>query len=88
MLRPVEKSKPGWIRRLSMDVGNAFNLDSKKGIGNIPIGSNQGRSGMFSMDGKKNVSNTALRVQEDGRRSYEASGISNRSMTNLGIGRR
>ncbi|KAF8071920.1 hypothetical protein FPV67DRAFT_906263 [Lyophyllum atratum] len=88
-LRPPEKSKPGWIRRLSMPVGNAFNLESKKGIGNIAgVGSGPGKSGIFSMDGRKNVSSTALRVQEDGRRSYEASGISNRSVTNLGAGRR
>ncbi|KAF5382074.1 hypothetical protein D9615_004375 [Tricholomella constricta] len=88
-LRPPEKSKPGWIRRLSMPVGGAFGLDSKKGTGNFAgVGSGQGRSGIFSMDGKKNASNTALRMQEDGRRSYEASGISNRSMTNLGAGRR
>ncbi|GLB40409.1 hypothetical protein LshimejAT787_0802800 [Lyophyllum shimeji] len=85
-LRP-EKSKPGWIRRLSMDVGNAFSLDSKKGIGHIAGGGAGSRSGVFSMDGKKNVSSTVFRVQEDGR-SYEASGVSNRSMTNLGMGRR
>ncbi|RDB25837.1 hypothetical protein Hypma_006620 [Hypsizygus marmoreus] len=92
-LRPAEKSKTGWMRRLSMPVGNAFHLDSKKGIGNIAVvgsGGGQGKSGFFTMDGKKNASSTALRsgIQEDGRRSYEASGVTNRSMTNLGNGRR
>ncbi|KAF8968174.1 hypothetical protein BDZ97DRAFT_1755568 [Flammula alnicola] len=128
-----EKPK-GWMRRLSMPVGNAFGLDSSKkhqsnnsasgattnfglgsGIGYTPAG---GSRSIFSMDGRKNASTTALNsrasdgitggdrglgVQEDGRlgaqarpgvlgigrRSYEASGISNRSMTNLGLtGRR
>lgn len=90
-LRPAEKSKPGWIRRLSMPVGNAFNLDSSKhskGIGNIP--NTSGKSGIFSLDGRKNISTTTLRtgIQEDGRRSYDAAAISNRSMTNLAGGRR
>jgi hypothetical protein len=87
-LRP-EKPK-GWIRRLSMPVavGNAFSLDKK----------NTGK--MYSLDGNKrnaNGSATTLRtVEEDGRliqgrRSYDASGVSNRSMTSLvgaGGGRR
>ncbi|KAF8149883.1 hypothetical protein B0H34DRAFT_802016 [Crassisporium funariophilum] len=118
---PPEKPK-GWIRRLSMPVGNAFNLDSKRHhssnnvsspTGNFSLGSGigggppsgGGSRGLFSMDGKKNASTTALRppesegqhwmgVKEDGRlggragggrRSYEASGMSNRSMTNLGL---
>ena len=113
-----EKSKGGgWIRRLSMPVGNAFNLDSKKhqsnnsmssttssnyGLGSgIAGGPATSSKGLFSLDSKKNVSTTALMSsgsggtlspQEDGRlrggavgrRSYEASGVSNRSMTNLG----
>ncbi|KAJ7494795.1 hypothetical protein B0H11DRAFT_1802323 [Mycena galericulata] len=90
-LRPPEKpfnlrpEKPkGWIRRLSMPVavGNAFSLDKK----------NTGK--MYSLDGSKrnaSGSTTNLRnVDEDGRmgmgpgrRSYDASGISNRSMTSL-----
>ncbi|KAJ7170732.1 hypothetical protein C8R43DRAFT_980811 [Mycena crocata] len=88
-LRPPEKpfalrpEKPkGWIRRLSMPVavGNAFSLDKK----------NTGK--MYSLDANKrnmNGSATTLRnVDEDGRmgqgrRSYDASGISNRSMTSL-----
>lgn len=68
-LRP-EKPK-GWIRRLSMPMGNAFSLDSKK--------SNQSlRNSVASPTG------------EDGRmrRSFEQGGISNRSVTNLGLGRR
>ncbi|KAG6817667.1 hypothetical protein H0H87_005425 [Tephrocybe sp. NHM501043] len=94
-LRPAEK-KPGWMRRLSMPVGNAFSLDSKKAQG-VPVsqnfsvgagvGSGQvGRRGFFSMDGKKNASSTQLNIREDGRRSYESSGVSNRSMTHLGLG--
>jgi hypothetical protein len=76
-LRPVEKSKPGWIRRLSVPVGNAFNLDSMKGIGNIGgLGSKNGSTSSFG--------NT---IHQDGRRSYEASAMGiNRSMTNLGMG--
>ncbi|KAJ6576525.1 hypothetical protein DFH09DRAFT_1260726 [Mycena vulgaris] len=79
-LRP-EKPK-GWIRRLSMPVavGNAFSLDKKN------------NAKMYSLDGNKrgaNGSATTLRnVEEDGRigpgrRSYDASGTSNRSMTSL-----
>ena len=101
-LRP-EKPK-GWMRRLSMPVGNAFSLDSKKNT--TGLGSTMsGKGGMYSLDGKKNLSSTMLSargggVQEDGRlggggaegrggrRSYEASGISNRSATNLGMGGR
>ncbi|KAJ7104096.1 hypothetical protein B0H15DRAFT_808473 [Mycena belliarum] len=92
-LRPPEKpfslrpEKPkGWIRRLSMPaVGNAFSLD-KKSTGK-----------MYSLDGNKrnaNGSATTLRtVHEDGRlgqgrRSYDASGTSNRSMTSLVAGGR
>lgn len=73
--RTDKPSKPGgsWIRRLSMPVGNAFNLDSKRaqnnsnsssiyslgnGIGNTPA--NHSRTRLFSMDGKKNASTTAL----------------------------
>ena len=52
--------------------------------------------GIFSLDSKKNVSTTALGVREDGeliksgaaahgRRSHEASGVGNRSMSNLGL---
>jgi len=86
-LRPPEKpftlrtEKPkGWIRRLSMPVGNAFSLDKKN------------TTKMYSLDANKrnpNGSATTLRnVGEDGRmgpgrRSYDASGVSNRSMTSL-----
>ncbi|KAJ7756485.1 hypothetical protein DFH07DRAFT_820739 [Mycena maculata] len=88
-LRPPEKpfslrpEKPkGWIRRLSMPVavGNAFSLDKKN------------TAKMYSLDASKrnpNGSATTLRnVEEDGRmgpgrRSYDASGVSNRSMTSL-----
>lgn len=122
--RSEKKTGGGWIRRLSMPVGNALGLDSKRyqsnnsvistkgiytlgtGVGSSPAGE---RRGLFSMDGKRNSSTTALRlpagsgreVQEDGRisgrgeglvpgrRSYDANGISNRSMTSLGpTGRR
>ncbi|KAJ6494870.1 hypothetical protein C8R47DRAFT_1012168 [Mycena vitilis] len=95
-LRPPEKpfslrpEKPkGWIRRLSMPVvGNAFSLDKKN---TTPK--------MYSLDANKrnaNGSSTTLRtVDEDGRvgmgpsrRSYDASGVSNRSMTNLVAGGR
>ncbi|KAG5637141.1 hypothetical protein H0H81_005625 [Sphagnurus paluster] len=77
-LRPTEKSKPGWMRRLSMPVGGAFGLDSKKGIGNQPgVGGGQGKGRIFSMDGRKNLSSTALRAQEDGRRSFDADGLGN-----------
>ncbi|KDR76296.1 hypothetical protein GALMADRAFT_279447 [Galerina marginata CBS 339.88] len=123
-LRSEKPSKGGWIRRLSMPVGNAFSSDSKRhqsnnsisstnnyglgsGVGSTPA---SGSRGLFSLDGKRNSSTTALlssgtsngdrglTVQEDGRlrqgggmgrRSFEASGSSNRSMTNLGVtGRR
>ncbi|KAK0469668.1 uncharacterized protein EV420DRAFT_55600 [Desarmillaria tabescens] len=81
--RPGEKSKGGWMRRLSMPIvaGNAF-LDAKRHGGTM-------KRGLMSLDGKKNASTTIL-AQEDGRlttggrRSYDASGISNRSVTNLG----
>ena len=71
-IRPVEKSKPGWIRRLSVPVGNAFNLDSKKSTGN-PGGLGSGKNGSTSSFG------TTI-LHDD--RSYEAS--VNRSITNLG----
>ncbi|KAF9532511.1 hypothetical protein CPB83DRAFT_625353 [Crepidotus variabilis] len=110
-----EKSKlgTGWIRRLSMPVGNAFSSDSKKHQSNNSVGSAYAlgsgisggppsRSGLFSLDSKRNLSTTALGgAQEDGklarpgggagmpaaqgRRSYDVSGASNRSMTNLGL---
>ncbi|KAJ7227240.1 hypothetical protein GGX14DRAFT_418779 [Mycena pura] len=78
ILRPTEKPK-GWIRRLSMPVGNAFSLEKKNS------------SKMYSLDAGKrgaNGSATTLRnVDEEGRmigrRSYEASAVGNRSMTNL-----
>nr|GAT60708.1 predicted protein [Mycena chlorophos] len=91
-LRPPEKpfvlrtEKPkGWMRRLSMPVavGNAFSLDKKTS-----------NPKMYSLDGGKrgaNGSATALgTVDEQGRRrSYEANGLANRSMTSLvGGGRR
>lgn len=122
----ASKSSASWIRRFSMPVGNAFNLDSKRhqsnnssvssstsnyGVGSgvsssdpVQSGGGGGGRGIFSMDARKNVSTTALRspgeggdcVQEDGRlksgaaigigrRSYEAVGPRNRSLTNLGI---
>ncbi|KAG6909058.1 hypothetical protein DXG01_002211 [Tephrocybe rancida] len=84
-LRPAEK-KGGWMRRLSMPMGNALGLDSKKSITQnfAGVGSGLGsRGGVFSLDGKRNASSTQLNVREDGRRSYDASGISNRSMSNL-----
>ena len=78
-LRPVEKSKPGWIRRLSMPVGNAFNLDSKKGISNI--------EGLGSR--KRSTTSLGTVIHQDGRKSYEANAMrANRSMTNLGMGGR
>ena len=58
------------------------------------------KGGLFSLDSKRNLSTTALGVQEDGklsrpgggagmadhkRRSYDVSGVSNRSLTNLGL---
>ncbi|KAG6862570.1 hypothetical protein C0995_000118 [Termitomyces sp. Mi166 len=89
ILRPPEK-KSNWMRRLSMPVGNAFNFDSKKNASNqnlANVNSGQGRSRIFSLDGKKNMSSTQLNIREDGRRNYDASGISSRSMTNLGTGR-
>ncbi|KAJ3796876.1 hypothetical protein GGU11DRAFT_110065 [Lentinula aff. detonsa] len=90
-----EKEKPkGWMRRLSMPIvaGNAF-LDSKK---NKDSGHGSGK-GVRSLDSKKNGSTTGLRssITEEGRlgvvsgrRSYDAGGISNRSMTNLGLNAR
>lgn len=75
ILRPVEKSRPGWIRRLSVPVGNAFNLESKKGIGNI--------AGLGSSKNGSTVS-FGTAIHHDGRRSYEAN--INRSVTNLGMG--
>ncbi|KAJ7650154.1 hypothetical protein FB45DRAFT_887106 [Roridomyces roridus] len=94
-LRPPEKpfalrtEKPkGWIRRLSMPVavGNAFSLDKKSSTPK-----------MYSLDVNKRGANgsaaTLQNVGEDGRmgmgrRSYDASGVSNRSMTSLVGGRR
>ncbi|KAK0193880.1 hypothetical protein F5146DRAFT_1221427 [Armillaria mellea] len=80
--RPGEKSKGGWMRRLSMPIvaGNAF-LDAKRHGGTT--------KGLMSLDGKKMASTTMLahedgRLAAGGRRSYDASGISNRSVTNLG----
>ena len=49
-IRPVEKSRPGWIRRLSVPVGNAFNLDSKKSVGNLR-GFGSGKNGSTSSFG-------------------------------------
>ncbi|KAF7327727.1 hypothetical protein MKEN_00352300 [Mycena kentingensis (nom. inval.)] len=83
-LRPPEKpfslrtEKPkGWIRRLSMPVGNAFSLDKKTS-----------NPKLYSLDAGKrgaNGSATALRgVDEHGRRSYE---VANRSVQSL-VGRR
>ncbi|KAF8349149.1 hypothetical protein F5887DRAFT_879514 [Amanita rubescens] len=77
-----EKSKVGWMRRLSMPVvmGHALNLDSSSssgtglytlgaGIGHAPP---QSRGALFSLDGKRNASATNLRVpgvsvREDGK---------------------
>jgi len=63
------------------------------GLAGRPSASRSG--GIFSLDSKKNVSTTALGVREDGeliksaaahgRRSHEASGVGNRSMSNLGL---
>jgi hypothetical protein len=76
-LRPVEKSKPGWIRRLSVPVGNAFSLESKKGIGGLGSGNNGSTTSLGPA------------IRQDGRRSYDASAMStNRSMMNLGVGAR
>ncbi|KAE9400170.1 hypothetical protein BT96DRAFT_919580 [Gymnopus androsaceus JB14] len=97
-LRSGVKDKPkGWMRRLSMPIvaGNPF-LDSSK-----RNNSKDSSSGLMSLDSKKNGSTTGLgmgvrnnTVMEDGRfgamsgrRSYDAGGISNRSMTNLGLKR-
>lgn len=72
--------------------GNAVQYSLGSGVGNIP--SSPGR-GLFSMDYKRNASTTALlssstgsgertlHAQEDGR--LRNNGVSNRSMTNLGI---
>ncbi|KAJ3744436.1 hypothetical protein DFH05DRAFT_1399235 [Lentinula detonsa] len=90
-----EKEKPkGWMRRLSMPIvaGNSF-LDSKK---HKDSGYGSGK-GVRTLDSKKNGSTTGLRssITEEGRlgavsgrRSYDAGGISNRSMTNLGLNAR
>ncbi|TFK40415.1 hypothetical protein BDQ12DRAFT_734393 [Crucibulum laeve] len=85
------EKKGGWMRRLSMP--GAFNLDSKKNHNNLG-GGIAGGKGISSADMKHNSSSTNLRTggpQEDGRvaagvgrRSYDAGGISNRSVTNLG----
>lgn len=90
---PPGKPKSSWMKRLSMPVGNAFNLDSKKGISHIPgVGmmGGPGKNGLFLLDGRKNISNTALhnRALEDERRSYEPGRIGNRNITNLDPGRR
>ncbi|KAL0954444.1 hypothetical protein HGRIS_003421 [Hohenbuehelia grisea] len=112
-LRPPEKPKPkGWIRRLSMPVGQAFSLDSAKrhnSSNSVSASANANNagvgSGMFSLDGRHKASSGALRnmnVHEDGRiaagggmgvlpsrTSYDSSaGISNRSVTSLGLGGR
>lgn len=81
--RPGEKSKGGWMRRLSMPI--VAGLDVKRNNNHTVKG--------MSIDGKKNASTTMLavntredgRIVSGGRRSYDASsGISNRSVTNLG----
>jgi len=69
--KPPERSlaeKPksgGWMKRFSMPVGNAFGLDSKKGIGNTPAGisiaGGQNKSGNFGLDGNTIPSNMAPR---------------------------
>lgn len=77
---PGEKSKSGWMRRLSMPIV-ARSGNTMKG---------QGHGGLMSLDGKKGASTTMLaredgRVMSGGRMSYDAS---NRSVTNLALGRR
>ncbi|KAJ7593231.1 hypothetical protein C8J56DRAFT_1162124 [Mycena floridula] len=80
-------------------VSNAF-LDGKKNHSNTNLSVYGGKTGgLASLDSKKNGSNVALRggITEDGkispgaagigaggRRSYDAGGISNRSVTNVG----
>lgn len=70
--------------------------DYKPGSGSAGGTSTSKGGGMFSLDSKKNVSTTVLGVREDGklsrssvpahgRRSHEASGVGNRSMTNLDL---
>jgi len=65
-LRP-EKPK-GWIRRITVPVGHAFSLDSKKSISGLKNGI------MFSAAGEDGKM----------RRSYEQGGISSRSVANFG----
>ena len=81
-LKPQDKPKSSgnWIRRLSMPVGNAFNLDSKRhqsngsvssttsnfGVGSGISGPVRSGRGLFSMDARKNVSTTALRIPGEG----------------------
>ncbi|KAJ4477213.1 hypothetical protein J3R30DRAFT_3703474 [Lentinula aciculospora] len=91
----TDKERPkGWMRRLSMPIvaGNAF-LDSKK---NKDSGYGPGK-GVRSLDSKANTSTTGLRTNTteegrfgavSGRRSYDAGGVSNRSMTRLGLNAR
>lgn len=61
------------MKRFSMPVGNAFGLDSKKGIGNTPAGTSiaggQNKGGTLGLDGNKFSSNMALRSRaiEEGR---------------------
>ena len=73
----------------SIGVANTHSLGS-----GIAGGVSDKGMGLFSLDSRKNMSTTGLGVDEDGklsrpggvalgRRSYDPSGMSNRSMTNL-----
>lgn len=102
-LRPAtggDKAK-SWMRRLSMPIvaGNAF-LDSKKnhssqnlnkGISSLDVKKN-GSTAMFrngvAEDGMITGPNAAGIGAGGGRRSYDPTGLANRSSTNLGLGRR
>lgn len=89
-LRP-EKPK-GWMRRLSMPVGNAFSQKSSSNLGISSTSYGTSKSGgIFSLDGRKNGSVVSF-AQEDGRlggrRSYDPEALGNRSMTNLATTRR
>ncbi|KAF5367392.1 hypothetical protein D9758_003755 [Tetrapyrgos nigripes] len=91
---PVKEKGRGWMRRLSMPIVGGLD---KKGT-HTSSNSYSGKGGMLSLDTKRNPSSIASSrspVTEDGRmgmigrKSYDSSLASNRSMTNLGIsGRR
>lgn len=90
-----EKSKlgTGWIKRLSIPVGN---MAMKRPQSNDGIGVSNKGAGLLSLDSKKSLSTIGSGVDEVGklarpgevalgRRSYDLSAMNNRSLTNVSV---